>query len=96
MVMGMDRPWVDARTYRREIEMVKPTVKDLIEAVEKMKEIPVHSHYIFSTEWVKPYASEDDCIKYFADNGSVVVYDSKGYAWHKGEKIDKDMCMVLI
>ena len=92
----MARPWVDARTNRREIEVVKPTAKDLIEAMEKMKEIPVHRHYIFSTEWVKPYASEEDCIKYFADNCSVVVYDSKGCAWHKGEKIDKNMCMVLI
>lgn len=80
----MDRPWVDARTYRREFEVKKLTAKDLIEAVEKMREIPVHSHYIFLTEWVKPYVSEEECIKYFADNASVVVFDSKGRGWHRG------------
>ena len=92
----MDRPWVDARTYRREIEPQKITAKDLIEAMEKIKEIPVHSHYIFSTDWVKPYVSEGECIKYFSDNGSVLVYDSKGCVWHKGKKVDKNLCMVLI
>lgn len=92
----MARPWVDARTYRREIEVQKITEKDLIEAVEKMKEIPVHSHYIFLTEWVKPYVSEEECIKHFADNASVVVYDSKGCAWHKGKQIYIGMRMELI
>lgn len=92
----MARPWVDARTYRREIEMQKITAKDIIEAVEKVKEIPVHSHYIFLTEWAKPYVSEEECIKYFSDNGSVLVYDSKGCVWHKGKKVDKDIRMVLI
>ena len=82
----MDRPWVDARTYRPEIKVQKITAKDIIEAIEKMKEAPVHSHYIFLTEWVKPHVSEEECIKYFADNCSVVVYDSKGCAWHKGKK----------
>ena len=92
----MGRPWEDARTYRREIETQKITAKDLIEAMEKIKEIPVHSHYIFSTEWVKPYVSEEECIKYFSDNGAVLVYDSKGCVWHKGKKVDKDLRMVLI
>ena len=92
----MGRPWVDARTYRPKIEMQKITAKDVIEAVEKMKEIPVHSHYIFLTEWVKPHVSEEECIKYFEDNCSVVVYDSKGCAWHKGEKIYMGMRMKLI
>jgi len=92
----MERPWIDARTYRREIEMQKITAKDIIKAVEKMKEIPVHSHYIFLTEWVRPYVSEEECIKYFADNCSVVVYDSKGCAWHKGKKIYIGMRMELI
>ena len=92
----MARPWVDARTYSRKIEVVKPTVQDIIDAVEKMREVPVRSHYIFSTEWVKPYVSEEECIKYFSDNGSVLVYDSKGCVWHKGKKVDKGLCMVLI
>ena len=92
----MDRPWVDARTYSREIEVQKPTVKDLIDAMEKIKEIPVRSHYIFYTQWVKPYVTEEECIKYFSDNGSVLVYDGKGCVWHKGKKVDKDSCMVLI
>lgn len=92
----MDRPWVDARTYRREIEPRKITAKDIIEAVEEMKKIPVRSHYIFCTEWVRPYVSEEDCIKYFSDNASVIVYDGKGCVWHRGKKIEKDMCMVLI
>ena len=92
----MDRPWIDARTYRREVEVRKLTAKDLIEAMEKIKEIPVHSHYIFSTEWVKPYVSEEECIKYFSDNRSVLVCDSKGNVWHKGKKVDNGLCMVLI
>ena len=92
----MDRPWNDARTYRREIEVRKITVRDLIEAMEKIKEIPAHSHYIFETKWVTPYVSEEECIKYFSDNGSVLVYDSKGCVWHKGKKIDKRHCMLLI
>lgn len=92
----MDRPWVDARTYRPEIKVQKITAKDLIEAMEKIKEVPVHSHYIFLTEWVKPHVSEEECIKYFSDNGSVLVRDSKGCVWHKGKKVDKDLCMVLI
>ena len=91
----MDRPWVDARTCRTEIKVQKITAKDLIEAMEKIKEVPVHSHYIFSTEWVKPYVSEEECIKYFSDNRSVLVRDSKGCVWHKGKKVDKDLCMVL-
>lgn len=80
----MVRPWKDARTYRREFEVRKLTTKDIIEAVEKMKEVPVHSHYIFLTEWVKHYVSEEECIKYFSDNASVVVYDSKGRFWRRG------------
>ena len=92
----MDRPWVDARTYRPEIKVQKITAKDLIEAMEKIKEVPVHSHSIFLTEWVKPHVSEEECIKYFSDNGSVLVRDSKGCVWHKGQKVDKDLCMVLI
>ena len=96
MANKKDRPWVDARTYRREIKPIKPTAKDLIEAMEKMKQIPVRSHYTFLTEWVKPYVSEDECIKYFSDNGSVFVCDSEGCVWHKGKKVDKDLRMVLI
>jgi len=92
----MDKPWVDARTYRPEIKMQKITAKDLIEAVEKMKEVPVCSHYIFLTEWVRPYVSEEECIKYFADNCSVVVYDSKGCAWHKGKKIYKHKILTIL
>jgi len=97
MVEGQkDRPWDDVRTCRREIEVKKVTAKDLIEAMEKLREVPAQSHYIFSTEWVKPYVSEEECIKYFADNGSVLVCDSKGCVWHRGKKVEKGMCMVLI
>lgn len=92
----MARPWEDARTYRREIEVRKITAQDLIEAMEKIHEIPVRSHYIFSTEWVTPYVSEEECIRFFSDNGSVLVCDSKGCVWHKGKKVDKGMRMVLI
>ena len=92
----MYRPWIDARTYRREIEVQKITEQDIIEAIEKIREIPVHSHYIFLTEWVKPHVSEEECIKYFSDNGSVLVRDSKGSVWHRGKKVDKGLCMVLI
>lgn len=81
------RPWMDARNFSREFELKKITAKDLVEAVEKMRAIPVHSHYIFRTEWVTPYVSEEECIKYFTDNCAVVVYDSKGNAWHKGRQI---------
>ncbi len=92
----MHRPWIDARTYRREIEPKPVTVRELIEAMKKIKEVPNYSHYFFSTKWVKPYVSEEECIKYFSDNASVLVYDSKGCVWHKGKKVDKNMCMVLI
>lgn len=92
----MARPWVDARTYSREIEVRKITGKDIIDALEKIKEIPAHSHYIFSTAWVMPHVTEEECIKYFSDNGSVLVCDSKGNVWHKGKKVDEGMCMVLI
>ncbi len=91
-----ERPWNDTRTYRREIEVRKPTAKDLIDAIEKLHKLPARSHYIFLTEWVKPYVSEEECINYFSDNGSVLVRDSKGCVWHKGKKVDKGSCMVLI
>ena len=83
----MDRPWVDARTYRREFKVRELTAKDVIEAMEKMEKIPPRDYYIFLTEWVKPYVSEEECIKYFADNRDVVVYDSKGRFWRRGEMI---------
>lgn len=98
----MERPWNDARTYRREFEVKNLTAQDIIEAVEKMKELhrkSLENHcdgYIFYTAWAKPHVTDEECIKYFSDNASVLVYDSKGCVWHRGKKVDKDMCMVLI
>ena len=92
----MARPWIDARTYRPEIEMRKITAADIIKAIEEIKRVPVRSHYIFLTKWVTPYVSEEDCIKYFSDNGSVLVCDSKNRVWHRGKQVDKERCMVLI
>ena len=79
-----ERPWVDARTCRREFEVKKLTVQDIIDAVEKMKQIPVSERYFFCTDWVKPYVSEEDCIQYFADNASVIVVDHQGRQWWRG------------
>lgn len=84
----MARPWEDARTYRREFEVRKLTAKDIIDAVEKMKQIPVSDFYYFLTDWAKPYVSEEDCIQYFADNGSVIVIDHQGRQWRKGRMRD--------
>lgn len=83
------RPWDDARTYRREFEVQKITVQDLIDAVEKMKQVPETASYIyyFRTDWVKNYVSEEDCIQYFADNASVIVIDHHGREWWKGAQL---------
>lgn len=86
-MMDKDRPWVDARTYRREFEVRKLTAKDLIDAVENMKQIPVSDFYYFLTDWVKNCVSEEDCIQYFADNGSVIVIDRQGRKWRRGQMI---------
>lgn len=82
-----ERPWIDARTYSREFEVRKLTVEDIIEAVAKMKQVPVSGCYYFLTDWVKPYVSEEDCIQYFADNGSVIVIDHKDRRWRRGQMI---------
>lgn len=84
-----NRPWVDARTYNRELEVKKLTVQDIINAVEKMKEKPVSRGFIyyFHTDWVKNCVSEEECIKYFADNGSVIVVDHKGREWYRGVQL---------
>lgn len=83
------RPWDDARTYRREFEVRKITAQDIIDAVEKMKQLPVTASYTyyFRTDWVKPYVSEGECIQYFADNASVIVIDHKGREWWKGVQL---------
>ena len=85
----MARPWDDARTYRREFEVRKITAQDIIDAVEQIKQIPVIPSYIyyFRTDWVTPYVSEEDCIQYFADNGSVIVIDHQGREWWKGVRL---------
>ena len=83
-----ERPWVDARTCRREFEVKKLTVQDIIDAVEKMKQVPVReSIYYFLTDWVKPYVSEQECIQYFADNRSVIVVDHQGREWWRGVQL---------
>ena len=84
--MDNDRPWIDARTYSREFEVRKLTAKDIIDAVEKMKQIHVCDSYVyyFRTDWVKPYVSEEECIQYFADNASVIVIDHQGREWCRG------------
>lgn len=83
------RPWNDARTYKREFEVKKLTVEDIIDAVEKMKEVPVSLGlcYRFRTDLVKPYVSEEECIQYFADNASVIVVDHYGREWHRGVQL---------
>ena len=89
----MERPWNDARTYRREFEVKNLTAQDIIEAVEKMKELhrkSLENHcdgYIFYTSWAKPYVTDEECIKYFADNGAVIGRDGKGNLWRKGQTL---------
>lgn len=78
---------MEARTYRREAVAKKVTQEDIIHAIEQMRLIPVSVTYYFHTAWVKPYASEEECIQYFADNGSVIVIDQKGRSWRMGKQI---------
>lgn len=85
-IVNKMRPWEDARTARQQFEVKKLTVKDVIEAVEKMKQIPVSGFHYFHTDWVKPYVTEEDCIKFFADNGSVAVIDRQGRLWRRGKQ----------
>ena len=87
------RPWNDARTHRQEFEVREITAQEVIEAVEEMKKLRLEAFrnccdgYVFYTEWVKPYVSEEECIKYFADNGSVIVIDHQGREWWKGVQL---------
>lgn len=84
-----DRPWDDKRGWVTNKPVVRPiTAQELIEAVKQMKEIPVLDHYYFCTDWVKPYVSEEDCIKFFADNGAVLVIDSRGRKWCRGKPVE--------
>lgn len=91
------RPWDNKRptaTASRITDGMLPiTVEDVRRAVAYLKE-PVArgwapfnyaSYYIYMTEWAAPWISEAECIAYYADNGSVLVYDSQGRFWRRGQ-----------
>lgn len=93
------RPWNDERptamASRKTDGMLPITAEDVRRAVAYLQE-PIDrgkidpfqcaGYYILTTEWAAPWVSEADCIAYYADNGSVLVYDSQGRFWRRGQQ----------
>lgn len=84
-----ERPWVEARTCMMARGNGKPdlTAKMVQNAVELTRAIKPNPYRYFCTKWARPYMTDEEVIKYFADNGSVIVLDSKGRFWNRGKPI---------
>ena len=93
------RPWIDERPTAMAAggNRFSITEEDIQRAVAYLQEpiarreiaaFQYGGYYIFMTEWVAPFVSEEDCILHYADDGSVIVVDGKRKMWHRGRQIE--------
>ena len=87
------RPWVEARTCMLGRGNGKPvlTEKMVRDAFEMMRAIEPVQYKYFCTGWARPYLTDEEVIEYFADNGSVIVIDSKNRTWNRGKIMEESV-----